>query len=91
MREPGYYWVKYKGKWMIANWDDQYPEPGESGYWNLVQTITDVNDNSFDEIDERRIVRDEPVTFFSLESHLIKRIEQFAHDTIELYKQAEKG
>jgi hypothetical protein len=87
MREPGFYWVKLdENHWTIAEWYGTFWKTS----WSIHNKLMD---KRFEEIDERRIVRDDEieVTFFSLEDHLKKRIEQFAHDTIELYKKAEKG
>jgi len=55
-RQPGYYWVKYKGNWIVAEWllNSWWPSCAESDQsWS---------DDYFDEIDERRIER-EPVIY----------------------------
>jgi hypothetical protein len=55
MREPGYYWVKNDGKWIIALWvnDGHYTE------WEIGDRIE--QDSDFEEIDERRITRDDHI------------------------------
>lgn len=50
MREQGYYWVKYKGKWIIAEW---WPNMG----WSIAGFIHSREDYDFEEIDEKRITR----------------------------------
>jgi hypothetical protein len=56
MREQGYYWVRFTSSdWFIAEWRDSiwiYED-------NLV-LFDDHTDSDFEEIDERRIVREEP-------------------------------
>lgn len=49
MREPGYYWVKYTGEWIICEWLD--PD------WYFINAIGTSDDSAFEEIDERRIER----------------------------------
>lgn len=54
MREPGYYWVKRGGHWIVAEW-----APIE--YWYVPGVNHGLpNDKWLEEIDERRIVRKEP-------------------------------
>lgn len=48
MRQPGYYWLRVKDLWFVAEWD-------KFG-WNTTQGIS-FEDSDFDEIDERRIER----------------------------------
>ena len=51
-REPGFYWVRGGGTWVVAQW---------SGYsWWVTTTDCLTYDNDWDEIDERRITREEP-------------------------------
>lgn len=50
MREQGYYWVKINNDWEIAEW---------SIYWERIGYETVLDDSAFEEIDERRIERDE--------------------------------
>jgi hypothetical protein len=52
MRETGYYWVKRKGQWVIAQWSVGYLH-----VWNLFNSSRDFSDRDFDEIDEHRIER----------------------------------
>lgn len=77
MREPGFYWVKYKGKWIIAQWGNQHLEPGMEWYWDIIEVIDEVDDNSFDEIDERRIVREE-TTNEQMKAYCLKRLQELA-------------
>ena len=57
-RESGYYWVKSKGEWEIAEWYNPYPTT--KGYWLFTGSEDSQSfDSAFEEIDERRIVRDE--------------------------------
>ena len=51
-RENGFYWVKMCGKWEIARW--------QNAAWFLTGTNGLVYDGMCDEIDERRITREEP-------------------------------
>lgn len=52
MREEGYYWVKYKGDWVIAEWAKlSKPCWFITGYNDVIPL------NLITEIDERRIVR----------------------------------
>jgi hypothetical protein len=53
MREPGFYWVKRFDKWSIAEFD------GES--WTSTTYIDPIFDRDWQEIDERRIVRDDRI------------------------------
>lgn len=48
-REPGYYWVRDDGEWLIAEW--------RKGQWSSRNWYS-CDDSWLDEIDERRIVRD---------------------------------
>lgn len=52
MREEGYYWVRCKGEWRVAYWADVL-----NGWFKSGVTATSM-DYDFDEIDERRIVRE---------------------------------
>jgi hypothetical protein len=52
MRQPGYYWVKYTGEWIICEW----LEPD----WYFINATGTTDDTAFDEIDERRIDRSDP-------------------------------
>jgi hypothetical protein len=53
MRQEGYYWVKYEGKWFIAEWDTIYNE------WHLTGSEYDFKDHDFEEINENRLVYDQ--------------------------------
>ena len=52
MRESGFYWVLFGGKWHIAEW-----ESGLEDWW-MSGTDECFFDNEFWQIDERRIVRE---------------------------------
>lgn len=57
-RESGYYWVNYQGEWGVALW---YKESKDSnGCWLTAGNEATIDfDSLFEEIDERRIVREE--------------------------------
>ena len=50
-RERGYYWVLWEGEWFIADYQGKYE-------WYLGGHEYPIYEASFDEIDERRVVRD---------------------------------
>lgn len=52
-RESGYYWVNCKGEWIVAQWDKSM------NWWVITGNERLFYDKDFDEIDERRIVREE--------------------------------
>lgn len=52
-RESGYYWVKIKGEWIVAQWDKSMD------WWVITGNEHLFYDSDFEEIDERRIVREE--------------------------------
>lgn len=56
-RKTGYYWVKNRtGTWMIAKWWKTYQ------FWDFMRTLENDTRPPFPiEIDERRIIREEPV------------------------------
>jgi hypothetical protein len=60
-REPGFYWVKhhFKQEWVIAEWFAEKPYE-DALYWGLSHDDRYYCDSEFDEIDERRIVREYP-------------------------------
>ena len=49
-REEGYYWVRNDIEWFIAEWDTYY--------WHIAGSGSRYKDEYFDEIDERRVVRE---------------------------------
>lgn len=51
MREDGFYFVKYNANWTIARWQNI------GKFWET-GTYDFLSDDDFDEIDERRIVRE---------------------------------
>lgn len=54
-REPGYYWVKETGQWYIAYYSGESTHP-----WFINGENRAFGKHYWDEIDERRIVREEP-------------------------------
>lgn len=50
-RESGFYWIKDGHEWVIGEWD------ADRSRWTLTGTSEGFNDEEFDEIDERKIVR----------------------------------
>lgn len=52
MREEGYYWVKLRNVWRVARWDSK------RDIWYLDGTELAWPSISFEQIDERKIVRD---------------------------------
>lgn len=55
MREEGYYWVKYQGEWIIAEWAKLSKHCWFRTGYNDVLPLKLIT-----EIDERRITRPEP-------------------------------
>lgn len=62
-REDGFYWVRRVGEedWFVAYWgeDPQAPGSGIIGWWSYGWDWQ-LHGDELVEIDERRIVRDEP-------------------------------
>jgi len=58
-REPGFYWVKLDlhDDWRVAEWK---VEPFMRPCWFLIDYEGDCYDDDLFEIDERRIIREEP-------------------------------
>lgn len=52
-RESGYYWVKNENIWYVAKYNKDYFA------WSISGVETTFTDVDFEEIDERRIVREE--------------------------------
>lgn len=49
-REPGYYWVKFHGKYKIAEWKDL----GSDFFrWRMADTLSYWQDDAYDEIGSR--------------------------------------
>lgn len=55
-RASGFYWVNYCGDWLIAEY------LADSSYWWVVGSEEVFDDSDFDQIDERRIVRQPEVS-----------------------------
>ena len=53
-RENGYYWVKYDGKWVIA----EYYAPNFPLTWGMCNSEENFFDEEFEEISENRITHD---------------------------------
>lgn len=67
MRAEGYYWVKYEGEWVVGLYgiDKTLRDQPAVEHWTLPAFIDDSwwhKDEDFDEIDERRIEREESTT-----------------------------
>lgn len=65
MRKQGYYWVKYNGEWEIGHYRCHNVSEGISYFWTLPAIVDESwwhGDSDFDEIDERRIERNEDRT-----------------------------
>lgn len=61
MREPGYYWVRNKyGEWFISEWYNLNIGDENRYYWIITGIDIEYFDKDFTEIDERKIVREEP-------------------------------
>ncbi len=56
MRNPGYYWVKFRGNWLIAEWHKFGGSVSALFFLPLISWGHD--EKSMDEIDERKIERD---------------------------------
>lgn len=56
MRESGLYWVKYNhySEWTVAEWCSDF------SFWMMIGGDGGFRDSDMDDIDERRIVREEP-------------------------------
>ena len=62
MREPGFYWVKYHEKWLIAECTKWWPTISDGSYehrWFVPGFRKGRRDSDMDEIDERRLVFNE--------------------------------
>jgi len=53
IREPGYYWVRDNDEWMICYYNKYIKE------WEITGHSCTYSDDIFDEIDEKRIIREE--------------------------------
>jgi hypothetical protein len=49
-RKEGYYWVKFKGQWEVANWNSSY------SIWKTAGCNYYFRDDEFDEINETQIL-----------------------------------
>ena len=65
-RKEGYYWVKYEGQWHVAQYRHTKVElpfgDKDSGAWTLAAYVDDswwFYDSDFEEINEKRIEREE--------------------------------
>lgn len=48
-REDGFYWVKYRDEWCIAEWT--------AGIWYHTGSELSFSDAEMDKIDEKRLIR----------------------------------
>ena len=60
-REPGFYWVKYAGEWLVCEWDGYFwTLPGQLNYdrdlyfWTLPRQLN--YDTDLDAIHETRLM-----------------------------------
>lgn len=60
MRNEGFYWVKYEGKWGIAYWYCAFTDAHQEWEWAYISDI--LYDHHFEEIDENQIVRKEQMS-----------------------------
>ena len=44
VREPGYYWLKYKGEWMVGRWDSYKWALPRIGIYKYQSDIDDVGE-----------------------------------------------
>lgn len=49
MRENGYYWVLLDGKWIIAEWENEF--------WKLTGQYMRFSDNHFEQIFENKLIK----------------------------------
>lgn len=60
LRTPGYYWVRYNGQWIIAEYGKFAKmvafskDPGWWG-WNIIGSDSFLKDDSFSDISEKTI------------------------------------
>lgn len=80
MRESGYYFVLYHGNWEPALWDSKEKVMGELGAWFITGRESSLDDSDFDEIDERKIVREEPMDFEQTREALKKDYEYLCRE-----------
>lgn len=60
-REPGFYWVKFEGRWQVAEYTEyrSFFNPLNFSYgWDIVSSDREFKDDDFEEIDERKINRE---------------------------------
>ncbi len=74
-RERGYYWCKFEGEWLICSWEPSWRKRDE---WALPGCELYKEDDFFDEIDERQIVREKP----KMSKEQITKAEELISDTI---------
>lgn len=51
-REPGFYWVKYEGEWIIADY--------AFGFWLITGFESSYYDSDFEAIHETRLIPPKP-------------------------------
>lgn len=66
MREPGYYWVRYFGDWVVSEWNGEH--------WLITGSgLLSRSDEDMDEIDERRIERPSPSDAVDKLDHALRK------------------
>lgn len=55
MREEGYYWVKSDGEWIVALW---FKYSASFSCWLIPGTDNEIDDDFFEEIDEKRLTHE---------------------------------
>ena len=86
MREPGFYWVKYGNRWQIAECIAWWPiiSDGTHGLrWLLVGKKRERTEREFDEIDERRIVREDGEENRTMKAYCIRRLKELGVEIVE--------
>lgn len=58
MRQEGYYWVKLRGKRIVARWSNEIGTEYFKMYWYITGSSSTYIDSDFEEINENRIVYD---------------------------------
>lgn len=53
-RELGFYWIKYKGDWIVGQFTETY-DPEDPGSWAIPGSDDALDDSAFDLINEIRL------------------------------------
>ena len=89
-REDGYYFVKDTGEWIIAEWD--------TNYWYITGSGNRYEDSYFEEIDERRVVKEvlhqtaykRNDNDYEIESKCAWRINGIDHNGLPVWERVDK-